>query len=78
MSSHSERIIALIGEISPYEDIGEDTQLIESGIIDSLSLVILISLLEEEFDVEINEEEFVAVNFASVSAIERLIRKIVQ
>jgi len=76
MSSYCERIIALIHEIRPYEEVMEDTELIKSGIVDSLSLVNLIVLLEEHFGIEINDEEVVAENFSSIAAIEHLVIRV--
>jgi len=76
MSTYSNRIVSIIRAINPIEDVHEDTQLIESGIIDSLSLMILIAHVEESFGIEIDGCEYVPENFESVSAIESLIRRL--
>ena len=75
MSSNYERIIALINKVSPYEDVNEDTELIESGIIDSLSLLMLITLINEEFNINIVENDFIRANFETVSTIACLTKK---
>lgn len=72
----TEQIIAMIAEVNPFEDVDRDTELIESGIIDSLSLVFVISQIQNVFGVEVPEELLQAENFASVNKIEELIRSL--
>ena len=45
------------------------TDLIESGVLDSINLVTLISLLEEKYGIEITMDYLVPENFESVEAI---------
>ena len=54
-------------------DIGEDDDLIDSGVIDSLGIFQLVAFLEERFGVAISDEEITPENFASIAAIERLV-----
>jgi len=54
-------------------DIGEDDDLIDSGVIDSLGIFQLVAFLEERFGVVIGDEEITPENFASIVAIERLV-----
>ena len=70
-----EKIIELIREILPYEQINENTELVESGILNSLSIVALITQLEDEFCVEIADDAVTAKNFSSVREILRLIEE---
>jgi acyl carrier protein len=46
-----------------------------AGVIDSLGLMQLISYIEEEFDVAIDDAEVTATNFRTVADIERLIQQ---
>jgi len=46
-----------------------DTQLVESGILDSLSLLKLLVFLEEQFGILVDEFEVLPENFASVEAL---------
>ena len=62
-------------EMRPYEEITETTELIESGILDSLVILHLAAQLEIAFDVEIADEALTAVNFANADAIAQLVRK---
>jgi acyl carrier protein len=49
--------------------LANDTSLLDSGIIDSLSLVRLVVFLEERFGITIGDTELLPENFASVNAI---------
>ena len=51
-----------------------DTSLLESGILDSLSLLKLLVFLEEEFKVPVDEFELIPENFNTVNAICAYIR----
>ena len=72
----TEKIIELIGEIRPYEQINPTTELIESGILDSLAIIGLIVSLEDEFGVDIADEAVTRENFSTVAAICALINNI--
>ena len=69
------KIIGIMKELRPYEEITETTELIESGILDSLVILHLAAQLEIAFDVEIADEALTAVNFANADAIAQLVRK---
>ena len=69
------KIIGIMNEMRPYEEITETTELIESGILDSLVILHLAAQLENVFDVEIADEALTAVNFANADAIAQLVRK---
>ena len=61
----------------PGEDarnLSDDTELKESGILDSLSTLKLVSFLEETFKVEFEANDLDAGNLASVASIEKLVR----
>ena len=55
--------------------IGDDDQLIESGIIDSLGVMTMLVFLEEEFSLQIPGEDLVPENFASITAISTLVER---
>ena len=61
----------------PGEDprnLTDDTELKESGILDSLSTLKLVSFLEERFKVEFEANDLEAGNLASVERIEQLVK----
>jgi acyl carrier protein len=57
---------------NPLDD---NDQLVESGIVDSLGIMSLLSFLEEKFSIQIPSEELSPENFASVSTITALIER---
>jgi acyl carrier protein len=50
----------------------DDTPLLK-GVLDSLALMQLISFIEQEFDIEVDDEEVTANNFMNVADIEKFI-----
>ena len=67
----------ILSEIIPGIDLKCET-LIDSGYIDSLALINLISELDIEFNIEIVFAELEVCNFNSVDAIQALVEKKVQ
>jgi acyl carrier protein len=55
------------------KDFDENTNLIERGIIDSMSLVRLISFLEENYEIQVQDEDIVPENFSSLNKISTFI-----
>ena len=53
--------------------IGDEDDLIDSGVIDSLGIFQLVAFLEERFGGTIGDEEITPENFGSILAIERLV-----
>lgn len=51
-----------------------DTPLLESGILDSLALLKLLLFLEEEFNIHLDDFDFIPENFTTVNAICTFIR----
>jgi len=51
-----------------------DTPLLDSGIIDSLSLLKLVLFLEKQFGIAVGGQELVPENFATVDAICRFVK----
>ena len=45
-------ILSVLRELHPYEEINEDTELINSGLLDSLSILFVISQIEEHFNID--------------------------
>ena len=66
----------LIEEIvrEPVEDIPEDLSLIDSGLIDSLGLLNLVDRFEEEFGVEVGDDDLVPENFETIAAMTEYVR----
>jgi acyl carrier protein len=47
--------------------LGDDDSFLESGIIDSTGVLELVSYVEEEFEIEVKDEELVPENFDSLN-----------
>ena len=81
MGEISDRIRDFISSELMFEDssgnLSDDTPLL-AGVIDSLGLMQLISFIEEEFEVAIDDAEVTATNFRTVGDIQRLIEQKVQ
>ncbi len=52
-----------------WDDVSESTSLLSTDIIDSLGMLKLISVIEEEFEIEIDDEDVVPENWETISAI---------
>lgn len=57
------------------EKIGEDTPLLQAGILNSLTFIHLIDFIEEQFDLIVPAAEFQPENFQSIRAICDYIRE---
>ena len=57
----------------PREQLSADYPLLDKGVIDSLGLMQIVQLLEDECGVEIADGDIVPENFASLAAIESLV-----
>lgn len=53
-------------------ELGDDEQLLERGILDSMGVMELVSFLEEEFGVQLADEEITEANLGTVGSITRL------
>ena len=62
-------ITTQIAKKKEHREIGEEDDLIASGIIDSLGIMHLIGFLERTFGIRIPDEDFVPENFSSVKVI---------
>jgi acyl carrier protein len=56
-----------------WDDIDADYPLLEKQVVDSLGMIKLISLLEEEFDIEIDDDDVVPGNFRTIGHIAALV-----
>ena len=70
-----EKVLNVLKGINPA--IKEGVNLLDEGIIDSFEVVNIVMELEETFEVEIDAEEVIAENFATVDAIIALMERMV-
>jgi acyl carrier protein len=67
----------ILENLLPGEDpanLSDDTELKESGILDSMSTLKLVTFLEEQYKVEFEAGDLEPANLASISALERLVQ----
>ena len=67
----------ILENLLPGEDpanLTDDTELKESGILDSMSTLKLVTFLEEQYKVEFEADDLEPANLSSVSALERLVQ----
>lgn len=74
--STMEKLIEILEDLNPGVDYENITDLIDGRYLDSLTILSLISEIEEEFDVEIPTVEIIPANFNSVEKIYELIEKL--
>ena len=54
--------------------VDDTTSLLESGIVDSLGVLDIVSFLESEFGLLMNDDELIAENFDSIAALTSFVR----
>lgn len=67
----------ILENLLPGEDpanLKDDTELKESGILDSMSTLKLVTFLEERYRVEFAANDLEPANLSSIAALERLVR----
>ncbi len=71
-----EDIINVLNEVKAGIDYEKEKSLITDGILTSFDIVMLISLLNDKFDINISVMDLVPENFETVTDIEKLINKL--
>ena len=71
-----EKLIEILSSIHPDVDFENTVDLIDDGILDSLDIVTIVTVINDVFDVTIPAEEIVPENFNSAEALYALIEKL--
>lgn len=71
-----DEVLAILQENCPGIDFEGQEHLIDDGILDSLSIVMLVGELNEAFDISIGAEDLIPENFNSAQAIHALVRRL--
>ncbi|MBF0473962.1 MAG: hypothetical protein HQK91_03045 [Nitrospirae bacterium] len=71
----NEEILNILTVLTNGRKINSDTSIVESGILDSASILELINMLEDKFDFYFDEQELILENFETVNKIEGIIIK---
>jgi acyl carrier protein len=78
MDKNTERIRAFVIEKFPIarkRNVGVSDSLIDSGIVDSLGILDLVSFLEGEFGLQVSDDELLPENFQTIECIATLVKK---
>ena len=71
-----EKLINILMELDDSIDWENEDSLIDDRILDSFSILTLISDLEDEFDIEIDASELIPENFNSTNAMWNMIKRL--
>ena len=70
------KVLALLQEEYPEVDFTSSDELVDEGILDSLTLTGIIAALSMEFDIEIPYDEIIEENFNSVEAMAEMAERL--
>lgn len=68
-----EKLMNILHMVNPDVDYFNENMLIEDRVLDSIQIVYLISLISDEYGIEIEPQDLIPENFNSVDAISKLI-----
>ncbi|SHH37683.1 Phosphopantetheine attachment site [Clostridium collagenovorans DSM 3089] len=71
-----EKLLEILDEIDSTIDYEKEKRLIDEGYLDSLSILSLVTELEDGFDIEIRPVDLVPANFNSVEAMWNMIQRL--
>lgn len=71
-----EKLLEILEDIDPSNDYETEEQLIDGGYLDSLSVLTLVSELEDAFDIEISPTDLVPANFNSMKSMWEMIQRL--
>lgn len=74
--NNMEKLIEILEELLPGQDVENCTTLIDDHILDSFGILSLVSEIEDAFDVEISPAELIPDNFNSASALWNMIGRL--
>lgn len=70
-----QEILHILQEINPYMEIETDTKLLEEEILDSMEILLLISELEDKYQIQIPLESLQLEDFQDVLSITEFVKK---
>ncbi len=71
-----EKVLAILQEEFPEVDFMSSNELVDDGILDSMTLTGIIAALSMEFDITIPYEEIIEENFNSVAGMARMVERL--
>lgn len=67
------KITEMVADIQPYIEFDENTNLLEEDVLDSVSVLLLVQELEDEFDISVDMEEVTGENFTNILSVAKLV-----
>ena len=74
--SNKDELLEILNDIDPDIDYENETQLIDGKVLDSFSIITLVSQICENFDIELGPELLVPENFNTVDAMLVMIEQV--
>lgn len=71
-----EQLLKIMEEVRPDVDFTNEERLVDKGIIDSFDIITMVSMIGEQYGVEIGVKNLIPGNFNSVNALFSLIDKL--
>ena len=71
-----EKVLEVLSKEFPQIDFTASDALVDDGILDSLTIVSIISTLNMEFDIEIPYEEIIEDNFNSIEGLAKMVERL--
>lgn len=71
-----EKLIAILTKIKPGVDFENETDLIDRHILESFDIIRLVTMISDEFDVEISPMDILPENFNSAESMMALIERL--
>lgn len=71
-----EELLRIMTEVRPDIDFTKETALIDDNMLDSLSIISIVSEVNDAFDIEINVNDLLPENFNSAEALFELITRL--
>lgn len=59
--------------LTQKKKIGEDSPLLESGVVDSIGILEIVTFIEQEFSVSVSDDDLTPENFGSIARIATLV-----
>ncbi|NMC32969.1 MAG: acyl carrier protein [Veillonellaceae bacterium] len=69
------RLESILQEMKPELDLQQTENFVETGILDSFDIIMLVSTLDEAFQIRIDGADIVPENFNNLDAIKKLVGK---
>lgn len=71
-----EQLLEILNKVKPNVNFIEEKNLFESGILDSMNIIMIASEVNDEFDIEIKVTDITPENFNSVNSMMKMINRL--